>query len=80
MHKYICILKFSLFSIFLGIPPGKLTNISKSLWTAMINLSNISECTNEFLNTNLIQFLSQCIKNCTVITTAASVMDRIETR
>eukprot|EP00596_Hydrurales_sp_CCMP1899_P000391 CAMPEP_0119053582 /NCGR_PEP_ID=MMETSP1177-20130426/74516_1 /TAXON_ID=2985 /ORGANISM="Ochromonas sp, Strain CCMP1899" /LENGTH=905 /DNA_ID=CAMNT_0007033569 /DNA_START=4244 /DNA_END=6961 /DNA_ORIENTATION=- len=63
-----------------GIPQGKLTDISKSLWTAMINLSNINECTNEFLNTNLIQFLSQCIKNCTVVTTAATVMDRIDVR
>ena len=57
-----------------------LSPIGKDLWTALLSLSRVKECTLMLLNTKLLSFIQHCLSKCSATTTAAEAMDRVSSR
>ena len=57
-----------------------LSPIGKDLWTALLSLSLVKECTLMLLNTKLLSFIQHCLSKCSATTTAAEAMDRVSSR
>lgn len=57
-----------------------LDGVSRTLWSALVDLSKIKECAQELLNTSLLKLLSSCLESSYVSTTVAQGMDRMHSR